>query len=126
MLKRILRISTKFDSSTYSCFDVIGCLFNLRETDVLVLQLLSMKNGKTIAEIAHKLKKDRSTIHRSLEKLLSSHLCFKERKSGKTRGFADYYFRLPEHEILRVTEKNLDACYSKIKKMLHSIENKKM
>ena len=89
-----------------------------------MLQSISKANGKTIIEITKTLKKDRSTVHRSLEKLVTCNLCYKERKSGKNRGFVDYYYIIPEKEVLKKAEENLDRCYSNIKQMLRDVEKK--
>jgi predicted transcriptional regulator len=83
MLEKITEISVKLEYGEFTCFDFIRCVFNLNETDIYVLQSISKGNGKTIIEITKTLKKDRSTVHRSLEKLVTCNLCYKERKSGK-------------------------------------------
>ena len=124
MLEKITEISAKIEHGELTCFDFIRCVFNLKETDIYVLQSISKAKGKTINEITKTLKKDRSTVHRSLEKLVTCNLCYKERKSGKNRGFADYYYIIPEKEILKKAEKNLDRCYLNIKKMISEVENK--
>lgn len=77
---------------------------------------------KTIKQITQKINKDRSTVHRSLEKLISCNICYKERKSGDTRGFVDYYYRISDKDIFKKAEINLDKCYSSIKKMLAELE----
>ncbi len=123
MLEKITEISTKLEYGEFTCFDFIRCVFNLNDTDIHVLQSISKVNGITINEITKILKKDRSTVHRSLEKLVACNLCYKERKSGKNRGFVDYYYNIPEKEVLKKAEKNLDRCYSNIKQMLRDIEN---
>jgi predicted transcriptional regulator len=122
MLERIYEISVKLDFGKFTCFDFIKCVFNLNETDIRVIQSIPENKGKTIIEISKLLKKDRSTIHRSLEKLVACNLCYKERKTGKNRGFADYYHVIPENEVLKKAEQNLDDCYTKIKKMINDVE----
>jgi len=99
-------------------------MFNLNETDIRLLQILQKSEGMTIHEVSKVVKKDRSTIHRSLEKLIACRLCFKKRQSGTIRGFVDYYFVIPEKDILRKAEDTLDICYSKIKKMIQELKKK--
>jgi len=122
MLDEIAKLSTKIESNSFDCVDLVKCIFNLNDTDIKVLKSFSGNKGNTILGISKKLKKDRSTIHRSLEKLISCKICYKERKSGKTRGFIDYYYRIPLEEIYKKAEKNLDQCYTKIKKMLSQLD----
>jgi predicted transcriptional regulator len=125
MLEKISEISAKLEYGEFTCFDCIRCIFNLNDTDIRVLQSFSGKNGKTIIEITKTLKKDRSTIHRCLEKLVALKLCYKERKAGKNRGFVDYYYVIPEKEVLKKAEENLDKCYKNIKLMLRDVNREK-
>ena len=122
MLEKLSQISTKLDCGNINCVDLVRCIFNLNETDILILKSIPEKEGRNIKDITKKIKKDRSTIHRSLEKLVSCNICYKERKSGKNRGFIDYYYAIPEKELIRKAEKNLDDCYLKIKTMLNELK----
>ena len=122
MLEKLSQISTKLDCENINCVDLVRCIFNLNETDILILKSIPEKEGRNIKDITKKIKKDRSTIHRSLEKLVSCNICYKERKSGKNRGFIDYYYAIPEKELIRKAEKNLDDCYIKIKTMLNELK----
>jgi predicted transcriptional regulator len=123
MLEKLSQISTKLDYSKISCVDFVKCVFSLNDTDILILKSIPENEGKSINDITKMIKKDRSTIHRSLDKLVSCNICYKERKSGKKRGFIDYYYTIPDKELLRRAEKNLDDCYSKIKKMLRELDD---
>lgn len=125
MLDELSQLFTKIGSDEINCFDLIKCVFNLNETDIKIIQSFSGNQGKTIKEITKIVGKDRSTVHRSLEKLISCHLCYKERKSGETRGFVDYYYLIPIKDILEMVESNLDKCYSKIKRILDEFKEKK-
>jgi len=122
MLEELSKMSTKINSGEFNCFDLVRCVFNLNETDIQILQSFDKNNGKTIKQITQKINKDRSTVHRSLEKLISCNICYKERKSGNTRGFVDYYYRISDKDIFKKAEINLDICYSSIKKMLVEFE----
>lgn len=125
MLEKLSEISTKLDYDKVSCVDLVRCIFSLNETDILILKSIPENEGKNINDITKDVKKDRSTIHRSLEKLISCNICYKERKSGKKRGFVDYYYSIPEKVLINRAEKNLDECYLKIKNMLRELEKKK-
>ncbi len=118
MLENLSEISTKTSLDEFTCGDLVRCAYNLNETDMNVVRLCSGNGGKTVREISEGIEKDRSTTHRSLEKLMACGLCYKERQSGKPRGFVDYYFILPKKEILKKAEGGLDKCYLSIKKML--------
>jgi len=121
MLEKLSEISARTQAGQFDCTDLIRCAYNLNETEMSIIEQCTSDKGNTIAEISKIVGKDRSTVHRSLEKLKSCGLCFKERKSGSPRGFVDLYRILPRKEILLKAEKNLDTCYTQIKKMLAEV-----
>lgn len=122
MLENIVGVSTKIDFDTIDCYDIVKCIFNLNNTDLKILRSFYSDKGMTINQLTRKIGKDRSIIYRGLEKLMACKLCYKDRRSGKKRGFIDYYFRIPLKEIFKITEENLDHCYLKIKKLMKEIE----
>jgi predicted transcriptional regulator len=123
MLDNIMGISTKMDFDNINCYEIVKCIFNLNSTDLVILQSFNKNDGMTINQLKNKIEKDRSIIYRSLEKLITCKLCYKERKSGEKRGFIDYYHRIPVKEIFKITEENLDRCYLKIKKLINEMDN---
>ena len=126
MIEKIPQLSLKAESGNFKCADLVKCVFNLSITDMNILRLFSETDGKTIKDITKEIKKDRSTVHRSLEKLISCKLCYKERKSGKNRGFVDYYYKIPNQEIYKKAEFYLDQCYIKIKELIKENSKKNL
>jgi len=118
MIEKIPQLSEKAEYGNLKCADLVICVFNLNLTDMSILRLFSENEGKTIKDITKEIKKDRSTIHRSLEKLISCKLCYKERVSGENRGFVDYYYKIPNQEIYKKAEFYLGQCYKKIKDLI--------
>ncbi len=113
------------DMDKLGCQDVVRCIFNLTGTDLAVLDSLSENEDRTAQEVADTLKKDRSTAHRSLEKLVSCGLCYKERKAGNPRGFTNVYRRIPDKKLYKKAEENLDKCYARVKAVLRNPGAKK-
>ena len=125
MLENIIGLSTKLDFDDFDCYEIVKCIFNLNNTDVQILQSFGKNQGMTVNEFTKKIGKDRSIIYRSLEKLISCKICYKERRSGKKRGFVDCYYRIPMKDIFKMTEEHLDRCYMKIKKIISEMEESK-
>jgi predicted transcriptional regulator len=117
-----MKISTKLHQEQFSCTDLVRCIFNLSETDIKILQTFPDDAGVTSKHIAKTIGKDRSTVYRSLEKLIACKLCYKERLGKANRGFEDWYYLVPKQEILKEVEYNLDKCYSDVKKMLKQLD----
>ena len=123
MIEEFAKLTTQTKKEKPNCSDVIRCIFNLNQTDLMVLKTLPEQKSKTIQQLSKTLNKDRSTIHRSLEKLIACNLCYKERHGGTNRGFIDYYYRLTTNQILKIVQQNIDTCYQEIKKILNKFED---
>ena len=118
MLDEFPALSTRADQGALTCHDLVKCIFNLNQTEVSILRSLPEDDPRTPNDMAEVMKKDRSTVYRGLEKLVSLGLAYKERKGGESRGFSNVYSRVPEKELFRKAEKSLDECYAKIKTIL--------
>ena len=120
MLPDFPKMQVMSQMEDFTCLDVVKCIFNLNDTDMDVLKVLSDDDTMTPTQVGKAIRKDRSHAYRSLEKLLTIGLCFKERKSGRTRGYSNHYKRLPEKDIYKKAEESIDTCYTKIKQVLKS------
>jgi predicted transcriptional regulator len=111
-------MSTKAEQGELTCHDLVRCLFNLNQTELGILEILPEGEALTAQQVGKLLGVDRSTAYRGLEKLVSLRLVFKERRTGKSRGYTNVYQRVSERELYRKAEENLDTCYARIKAML--------
>jgi predicted transcriptional regulator len=104
------------------CNDVIQCIFNLNDQDIKLFKELK-KTGEIRADNLSKIiKKERSTIYRSLQKLTGAKLVIKNTNNIESGGYYHTYKCNDKNEI----KKNLDNCvdnwYKKLKKTLLQIE----
>jgi predicted transcriptional regulator len=120
MLEEFPNLSVKSELDSINCDDIVKCIFNLTDTDMKVLKILSDGEIYTTKQISNEIRKDRTTAHRSLEKLVISGLCTKERKGGESRGFLNVYHGVSEEKIYSLTVRKFETCYRKIKNILHS------
>jgi predicted transcriptional regulator len=121
MLDDLPTVSTKIDQGTFTCNDLLKCVFNLSETDIAILNMLSETHPLTAHQVGKSIKKDRSSSYRGLEKMVSCGLIYKERRGGTPRGSINVYFRIPQKELYKKAEQILDRCYTKIKKTLSTM-----
>jgi len=77
-----------------SCEDLLTCLYNLKPTDLEVLRAVGQNENATLDEIASKVQKDRSSVHRCLSKLVSINLVNKQTKTLKGGGYYHTYAML--------------------------------
>ncbi len=109
--------------SKFECIDVIGCVFNLTLTDISTFEALTWNHGATTKEIAKRIEKDRSTAHRSLEKLVACGLSQKEKVANETRGYSYVYTRISDRDLYLKAKSNIDKCYEKIEGALHKLKH---
>ena len=122
MMKEMKALSTMARLESPDCFDVVQCIFSLTDTDLMVFKNVPTENGIKAKEIALIIGKDRSTVQRSLDKLISAGMCFKEKKTNETRGYSYIYIRISDRELFKMTEGNLDRCYDKVRKALKELK----
>ena len=92
-----------------TCQDLLSCLYNLKPTDVEVLLTVAKTPNSTLDDIAEKVQRDRSSVHRCLSKLLSANLVIKQSKTLKGGGYYHAYSMvepalIKEHAKTRVEE----------------------
>lgn len=104
------------------CDDVIQCIFDLSKQDTTIYKKLKQTGEIRADDLAKKLKKDRSTIYRSLQKLTCSGLITKNTKTIASGG---YYHTYQCNDIKEVKEK-LEQCinnwHTKMKDTIKELE----
>jgi len=108
-----------------SCEDVFACLYNLSTSDSnLLLLLLKYKkkeeDGTTLGSIAKRMNKDKGTVFRSLQKLVSLGFCTKQTRIMKGGG----YFHVYRAADITTIENNVDYRIREIEASLNRIRKK--
>ena len=109
-----------FDKSI-CCDDVIQCIFNLNDLDIKTFHLIKKNKELSTNEISKKLKKERSTIQRSLQRLLCSGLCEKKSNNLKHGGYYYSYSIKNQENIKKNLEKCIDNWYKKMKDTIKNL-----
>jgi predicted transcriptional regulator len=89
-----------------TCQDLVQCAFSLGEFEVQVYMGLSRQGPVRADELAQTMGKDRSTVYRALQKLMSCGMVYRETKSIQRGGYFHVY-RAIGKELLR---KRLEQC----------------
>jgi predicted transcriptional regulator len=107
-------------SKKVCCDDIIKCIFDFNELDFKVFKLLN-KDGESTAQIlANKLKKERSTVYRSLQKLTNCGLCIKNTSNISTGGHYHTYKSIKTKFVKTKIESCINDWY---KMMIDTIKN---
>ncbi len=73
------------------CTDLLTCLYDLKPTDMEALLAVAKNENASLDQIARVVRKDRSSVHRCLSKLVSVDLVNRESKSLKGGGYYHTY-----------------------------------
>jgi predicted transcriptional regulator len=88
----------KMFSGEASCEDVMQCFFNLNEFEMNLYMELAEYGPQRADTLAKKVKKDSTTVYRSLQKLISCGICFRETKTIDRGGYFHEYSAIdPKH-----------------------------
>jgi predicted transcriptional regulator len=104
--------------------DLFIYLYDLSPLDLEVLILLiKNKERLTLEEIAKKVDRDKSTVFRSLQKLVSLGICGKDTKTIKEGGYYHTYTAMDIETFKKETEnrvKELEASFHRILRRFES------
>jgi predicted transcriptional regulator len=83
-----------------TCTDLLRCMYNLSDLDMEVLKLLLNEGPARAEDLADSLERDRSTVYRSLQKMVSCQVVTKESRSLERGGYYHVYASVPR-DLLR-------------------------
>ena len=102
------------------CKEVMSCVFDVSMKEIELYKFLVGKDEMKVEEIAKALSKDRSTIQRSLKKLMECMLVERKKKIIGKGGYYYTYKAIPPSEAKSFVKVCLEEWY---KKMAVAIEN---
>jgi predicted transcriptional regulator len=111
---------TRMNSTLKDLFLYIYDLSPL-EMDMLII-LIKNKKAMTLEELAKKADRDKSTIFRSLQKMVSLGICSKETKTIKEGGHYHVYSSLPIEVFKMETEKKVKELEQGLHRILKKFE----
>jgi predicted transcriptional regulator len=112
----------KVMSGAANCQDVLQCMFGLSNLDIAVLKNLIKKKNQKTRDLAKKIRKDRSIVHRSLHKLISSGLVIKEKQNLPKGGYYHVYSAVPEEKIKLQMQRCARDFYDNMLKLIDEFE----
>jgi predicted transcriptional regulator len=111
-------IPEKILHSVSDCKDLVQCAFSLNEFEVEVFNRLTDTGAKRADELADLMAKDRSTVYRALQKLMTCGMCFRETKSIERGGYYHIYRAISRDELKQKLERCVDDWYEQMKQVL--------
>lgn len=102
--------------------DVMRCVFKIKDYEIEVYFYLLDHPGSTIAEVSEFLKKDRSSIQRSLQTLMDKGMISRKFRVLGVGGFAYIYTATPLEETKKIMERELQVWYNMMNKLVMKFE----
>jgi len=107
------------------CNDIIQCVFDLNHLDLTIYKKMQKTKEVTPQVLAKQLKKERSTVYRSLQKLTCAGLCTKKTKTIPEGGYYHIYTSKDSNDIQKNLEKCIDNWYEKMKETIKELKMNK-
>ncbi len=101
-----------------SCADLVRCMYSLTDLEMDALRSLLRHGAMTSDELAGKLRRDRSTVYRSLQTLVSCQVVRKEPRALARGGHYHAYSAVPRDLIKGRLEGCVDEWYARMRTML--------
>jgi predicted transcriptional regulator len=108
----------KMIHSVSNCKDLVQCAFSLNDFEVEVFNRLTDSGAKRADDLADLIGKDRSTVYRALQKLMTCGMCFRETKSIERGGYYHVYRAISRDELKRKLEQCVDDWYGRMQQVL--------
>lgn len=96
------------------CNDIIGCIFDFNNLDIEVYKKLKEKGESKTQDLANILKKERSTVYRSLQKLTKCGLCIKKTNKINIGGHYHTYKSIDS----KLVKMKLESCINEWYKIM--------
>jgi predicted transcriptional regulator len=101
---------------------LLHCIFNLNDFELSVYQKLLELGEAKIDDISKSLEKERTAVYRSLQKLVSCGLVYKDSKIPKQGGgFYHVYSAAELGEVKKNIEEKVDEWYKTMKSLIKTL-----
>lgn len=101
-----------------TCKDLVQCAFNLNDFEISVYRKLLELGPCRADEIADAIERDRSTVYRSLQKLMSCGLVYRETRSIERGGYFHMYLPISREMMREKLERCVEEWHGRMLEML--------
>jgi predicted transcriptional regulator len=115
-----LQILTKRNAS---CNELLCSIYNLNPVDLDIYYQLAGGKSASLDELARSVERDRSTVHRSLQKLVGTGLCYKEVRGLKDGGYYHVYSAMELSKVRDQAERKVREITAGLERMLRNFES---
>ncbi len=93
---------------------MVQCAFNLNSFEVEIYKAVAERGPIRADDLAEKVGKDRSTVYRALQKLMSCGMCYRETKNLEKGGYYHVYGAIPRETLRKRLEQCVEDWHSRM------------
>jgi predicted transcriptional regulator len=102
--------------------DLLRCMYNLSDLDLEAMRLLLKEGPMKAEDLADRLEKDRSTMYRALQKMVSCQIVEKETRSLERGGYFHVYAVAPRDVLLGRLNHCVEDWYGRMKSLISNFD----
>lgn len=107
---------------TASCEDLLRCMMNIGDLELSILRRLLKKGPQRSEDLSRHLRRDRSIVHRGLQRLMACGLVVREKRNLDQGGYFYVYTSIPTSMIKRKMKDCIDNMYTNMKGLVDDLE----
>ncbi|WP_457611753.1 helix-turn-helix domain-containing protein [Methanocaldococcus sp.] len=115
------KLTLKTPCTTWTFDNLMACIFGIKVFDVKVYFYILKYGPAKITDIAEKLKRNRSTIQRSVQNLMNVGLVYRKQVNIKDGGYFYLYYAIPFEEVKERMKKSIEDWCKNMKNWIDSI-----
>ncbi len=112
----------KILSGQATCRDIVKCVYGLSDFELLIYKKLVKQGPLKADDLAPSVKKDRSTVYRALQKLVSSGLAFRETKTIERGGYFHVYTAVQPNQLKQRLHRCADDWFDNMKTAIEDFD----
>lgn len=105
-----------------TCTDLLTCIYNLNSIEASMFYDLVKNGPATLDDVARWVSRDRSTVHRGLQKLVGAGLVYKEVKGLTAGGYCHVYRAVEIQKIKADAEAKVNEICDGLKRLIDRFE----
>jgi predicted transcriptional regulator len=114
----------KMFTGSATCEDVMQCFFNLNDLEMSLYTVITDQGPQKLDALAKKVKRDKTTVYRAMQRLVSCGLCFKGTKTIKRGGYYHIYGAVEPELVKRKLTDCMDRMNANMKKALKDFDER--
>ena len=125
-----MKITSKLNSDSACCSDLLESVFNFGNTDVDIFYALTPGKWFRIEDISNDIKRDQSTVYRSLQKLISMGFVMRDSRIIQNGGYYYEYALSVSSTLDKVIREKIDELIDRLRSLsrdlIRELESREM